>query len=107
MITPWGESQTIDKVATGIKFVTTASHGGYKITKLLLREIPRKVLNSTWGGLGRDGWFEEDCDAAIINCYFPEAMPWKDSADWDSMHAELKRLNPAAHADLTMKGIIK
>lgn len=103
MKTPWGQSQIIDKVTEGITFVTTAGHGGYKLSKSRLKQIPRLVLATTFGSLGLQGWFEEDQDCVIVYCYFPDAFPWKDTADWDRIHRELKRINIEAYADLKEK----
>lgn len=65
MNTPWGKSQTIDKVAPGITFVSTAGHGGFKVSADKLRKMHPALRTE-------DGWFEEDCEWAKVAFAFPE-----------------------------------
>jgi len=54
MWTPWGLSQTKENICRGINFYSTASHGGFKVSKNLNKLIPDYMRND-------DGWYEEDC----------------------------------------------
>ena len=69
--TPWGEPQSVEEVAEGITFVSTASHGGYHLS-------PEKnqVVNEIWRR--QDNWYEEDCDWAIVAITFPEFFTKED-----------------------------
>lgn len=58
MNTPWGESQDVRRVASGVLWVSTASHGGYYVDSVAREQIPHEWRT-------RDGWYEEDCEALI------------------------------------------
>ena len=74
MWTPWGKSQEETEFPGGIRFVSTASHGGFKVPLPLLDRMPVKVRSATFRGLGLQGWFEEDCDASLVPVWFPESF---------------------------------
>ena len=62
MHTPWGPPQDIEELAEGVLRVSTASHGGLKLSRERWAEIPAEV---------RDGMFtptfaEEDCEEPIV-----------------------------------------
>ena len=67
--TPWGISQTKSQIAAGIVFYSTAGHGGFHLDEprfiQLKRTLPSWVSFGGW-----EGWFEEDCDAAVIPIVF-------------------------------------
>ena len=63
--TPWGISQNIETISRGIQFVDTIGHGGIKVSDELNKKIPNWVREGTFGKLGLDGWYEEDCDWCI------------------------------------------
>jgi hypothetical protein len=79
MNTPWGESQAIEKIADGIEFVSTASHGGYRLSAERLAGInPKAFTTGKYEGFRnnrKNGWFEEDCDWAFVAVAFPEHFP--------------------------------
>ena len=72
--TPWGATQHATEFAPGIVFHSTAGHGGFHLSPERMREF-RKALPKfqTWTG---GPWFEEDCDAVVISCVFPDAFEW-------------------------------
>ena len=72
--TPWGPAQTADEIAPGIIFYTTASHGGYFLSPERNAQIPLKVRKTTFCKLGLKGWYEEDCDAQIVESVFSECF---------------------------------
>jgi len=74
MWTPWGKSQEETEFPGGIRFVSTASHGGFKVPAHLLDRVPLEVREGTFGKLGVEGWFEEDCDASLVPVWFPESF---------------------------------
>ncbi len=69
--TPWGPSQHIRKIADGIEFVSTAGHGGFRLSperqQVLAKRFP-KFKPFT----GNRMWLEEDCDALLVYVLFPE-----------------------------------
>ncbi len=62
--TPWGESQGETQYAPGVVFYSTASHGGFKLSQEANSVIPEIFRNA-------DGWYEEDCEAAIVSTFLP------------------------------------
>lgn len=75
MNTPWGQSQSIDVLAHGIKHVTTAGHGGYWVPKAALSRIPaaHRAYAAKWSG--SEQWYEEDCAWACVALAFPDCFP--------------------------------
>jgi len=68
--TPWGIAQTVEDIAPGIQFITTASHGGFKLSAIRRGQMPEVWRNKqTFAG---DNWYEEDCDAALVVASFPQ-----------------------------------
>jgi len=73
--TPWGMSQTEEKICDGATEYTTASHGGIHVRADLWQKIKGAFPGFTpWAGLdGRGGaWLEEDCDTILFHAVFPE-----------------------------------
>ena len=71
--TPWGLAQTEKVIAAGITRYDTASHGGYHLTLERQAEMPADLRGyEPWAG---PGWYEEDCDWAIVCLAFPEYFP--------------------------------
>ena len=62
---PWGRIQNAYTVADGIFLVSTAGHGGAKLDRKRNAQVPKP-----WRSKG--GWYEEDCDWAIVALTFPE-----------------------------------
>ena len=67
--TPWGRYDSCDRIAEGIYFVTTPSHGGFWLSDARMVEMPEAFKSRTFvkpprGEAGR--WYEEDCDAAMV-----------------------------------------
>lgn len=74
MNTPWGAAQDIEQVSDDITSISTASHGGYRVAgeswKKFRELFPDVKL---WAGCNSErGWFEEDCDWALVVLAFPE-----------------------------------
>jgi hypothetical protein len=65
---PWGKIQHCDVIAPGIEVCDTASHGGIKLS----HERNAKI-HPVWRRAG--GWYEEDCEVAIVQFTFREAFP--------------------------------
>lgn len=64
---PWGGVQTATEIAPGIWQVSTASHGGLKLSRQRNAAMP--VYMRTPGG-----WYEEDCAWALVAVAFPAAF---------------------------------
>lgn len=72
---PWGPIESTETIADGITFISTASHGGIRLSqwrhKIVLRAIP------AWETFAGGRWYEEDCDWAVLALIFPEKFPTK------------------------------
>ncbi|SER00490.1 DUF7007 domain-containing protein [Sphingobium sp. YR768] len=62
---PWGASQGGSVYAEGVVFHTTASHGGFKLDDACNAAMPAALRVE-------GGWYEEDCDWAMVAFGFPE-----------------------------------
>ena len=71
MHTPWGTAQSQRALAKGITQVSTAGHGGIKLS-------PERnaFVHEAWRNA--DGWYEEDCEWAIVAVTFPDAFTGRD-----------------------------
>lgn len=81
--TPWGPADSVQTLAPGIISYSTPSHGGIELSPERNRLIPEAIKAATFKQLGQKGWYEEDCDWAIVAHYFPEAFH-----SWDLPIAE-------------------
>ena len=68
MSSPWGEVQHKTTIMRGIHFVSTAGHGGFMVSKGMMKQFsPALALASVYGGTyGGYICFEEDCEAAAV-----------------------------------------
>ena len=64
--TPWGAANGRDRYGFGVSFYSCPGHGGFKVSDGMLAQMPPALAN-----IGRDGWFEEDCDWAAVAAAFP------------------------------------
>lgn len=71
MNTPWGISDSHIKIADGIDFYSTSSHGGFKLSDDRMKQIDPIVFTGSFGGERKEGWFEEDCSWAFVALQFP------------------------------------
>jgi len=75
--TPWGQSQGVDVIAPGIEFVSTASHGGIRLSGQRNNQNPMWLKQLTFNEQGKTGWYEEDCDWCIpVIVFSREAGRW-------------------------------
>lgn len=72
MRTPWGVADAVELLPTGIKRVSTPSHGGYWVPKALLPRIPADYRAYALKWSGSEQWYEEDCAWACVAVTFPE-----------------------------------
>lgn len=73
--TPWGAPQDVDIIADGIVFIHTAGHGGYWLSPERNKKVPISLKKKTFCQNGLDGWYEEDCDAALVESVFAKVFP--------------------------------
>lgn len=72
MKTPWGKADSAEKIAEGITFYSTPSHGGVKLSPERLASMPAMLREiKPFAG---PGWYEEDCDYSLVVLAFPECF---------------------------------
>jgi hypothetical protein len=59
---PWGSIQTVEPIGPDVVSVTTASHGGLRVSQTALSRLPEAIRETAFSS---NGWFEEDCDWAL------------------------------------------
>jgi hypothetical protein len=94
-LTPWGAPQHITKLADGIQSVSTASHGGIKLSSERNEQIPEYMRNA-------DGWYEEDEQWAIVAVVYPDAFP---SGTVVEAYGTLKNWHPDAYEKFTGRAL--
>lgn len=67
---PWGKPDFVREIAPGIWSVWTPSHGGYRVSAERLAAMPA-ALREFQTFNNNDGWYEEDCDWAIVCVAYP------------------------------------
>jgi hypothetical protein len=83
--TPWGPAQVATKIAPGIMFYSTAGHGGYHISDRRRLTMP-PALHDFEPML--PGWYEEDCEWAVVYLAFPQEMMQHDGMEqWNKVNA--------------------
>lgn len=65
MYTPWGKSDSQKTITKGIVSYTTSSHGGIYVEPSLNTQIHEAWRN-------KSGWYEEDCEWAIVAYTFQQ-----------------------------------
>lgn len=95
---PWGLVQEAEEIAPGIWQVHTAGHGGIKLSAQRNRLVPDYLRCDR-------GWYEEDCDWAIVAVVFPEPFrvlkPWqveKGKSHYDYAVESMQRWHPEEYA---------
>jgi hypothetical protein len=87
---PWGQIQTTRPYEEGLKFVSTASHGGFKLDAKHNRRVPKAIRM-------QGGWYEEDCEAAFVIYAFPGLFS---AGDYINAIASIKYWYPDRWAQL-------
>ena len=91
--TPWGMAQSEETIGDGIVVYTTASHGGYRLSDERQAEVEARIPEfEPWAGTG---WYEEDCDWAVVALMFPAAFP-EDAQQVARRTVSMLRSNSAA-----------
>lgn len=68
-VTPWGGADYRQIYSKDVSFYGTPSHGGYRVSGKSLKRIPEQFRQTQFAPLG---WYEEDCDWAIVVHFLPE-----------------------------------
>jgi len=91
---PWGPVQTSKELAPGIWQVTTAGHGGIKLSRERNAGVPKYMR-------AEGGWYEEDCQWSIVAVVHPigfqRSCPTKDDpfrCEMDVAYSTLKNWYP-------------
>ena len=72
---PWGKPDFVKDIGAGILRIDTPSHGGYFIPPQLNALVPAAWRMASFNQQGRRGWYEEDCDWALVALTFPTTFP--------------------------------
>ena len=68
--TPWGDPDYVRELAPGIIHFMTPGHGGLYVCPEVNEKVPLKIKMASFLGNGFLGWYEEDCDMAMILGHF-------------------------------------
>ena len=68
--TPWGMAQSATRYGDGLVFFTTASHGGFELSRERLFEVIEAFPG--WRSFAGGRWLEEDCDWAVAALLWPD-----------------------------------
>lgn len=71
--TPWGPVWESENIAPGITRVHTGSHGGYRLSPERQTRM-HELLGESYE------WYEEDCEAGLVEAAFPDVFDSKDAA---------------------------
>lgn len=65
---PWGKPHSVTEIMDGFWKVTTASHGGVKLSAEMNRKIPKEFRAA-------GGWYEEDEAVSIADYFLRDILP--------------------------------
>lgn len=65
---PWGSAQQTRRIADGIDWISTAGHGGFRLSEERYGEMPEWLRPCSFTG---DQFFEEDCSWCAVVLAFP------------------------------------
>lgn len=91
--TPWGAADHTERYVRGIIWYSTPSHGGFHVCNTLNQQIPEYMRDP-------GGWYEEDCDWAIVATVFPNAFLEHDKdppKTFESARNTLRNWHPEAY----------
>jgi hypothetical protein len=74
-MTPWGVPDSAKRIAEGITFYSTPSHGGFHLSPERMAAMPEHLRACSFT---KDCWFEEDLSWCAIPLAFPEYYPEED-----------------------------
>lgn len=91
---PWGEPQRVLEVQEGILSITTATHGGYKLSKTANAQVPEYMRKE-------DGWYEEHVDWCIVTLAFGFVGAFSPESQRELALNTLKMYYPDAYEKFT------
>ena len=95
MMSPWGKSQEVVKLARGISWVSTAGHGGFMIAAGAAEQVlSQEARNHATERYNDYFCFEEDCDAEIVLYEHPEYAEPLGIKSLANNYESLSRWNP-------------
>ena len=84
--TPWGKPDFATEYASGIVFYSTPGHGGFWVNPER-RAMMSEPYRSHPPFCGQAGWYEEDCDWAVVALAFPQFFTESELSDARCMWA--------------------
>ena len=74
LLTPWGPAQHLYKIADGVTFISTASHGGLLLSDERVKQLPKGYIPFNTARK----WAEEDCDMPkVLDFLGLNPVDWK------------------------------
>lgn len=87
--TPWGDPVVIREHCPGIVGYVTGSHGGIWVASYQMENMPAELRAIQ--PFAAPGWYEEDCDWAIVCASFPHLFTGREVFEgWIIMRGEAK-----------------
>jgi len=96
---PWGPIQTVEALGPDAVCVTTASHGGLRLSLAAWGRLPEPIRKTAYSD---NGWFEEDCDWALPYLALGLDAFEADAARAAEMHQAAVRTVQRFHAALAV-----
>ena len=90
--TPWGVAQDRERIAEGITFYSTPSHGGFHLSRERNAKVPERyrAYAAMWSHGWGDTWYEEDCAALAVILTYPDYFPHVSLDDLDKFRRLLE-----------------
>lgn len=100
MKTPWGYSDFETVIVDGVVLYETPSHGGIRLSKERQAKLPKDARK-------HNGWYEEDCDAAIpLLVFFEEVKQVRPWLKRENLCRIVLRWSPRAFEALEKAGLV-
>ena len=94
---PWGRIQNVNRVAAGISWISTAGHGGFRLSKTRYESMPANLRACSFTG---NQFFEEDCSWCAVVMAFPQFCDADQTLSAAMTFNKYYAKNPAQVADL-------
>jgi hypothetical protein len=95
---PWGSIQQVKERAPGAWEVSTASHGGFKLSAAENRKIPEPLRQ-------KGGWYEEDCLYAVVYLFHEGVKATLNAAQIQMADTSLRNYYPDQYTAATGKPV--
>ena len=94
---PWGRIQNVNRVANGISWISTARHGGFRLSKTRYESMPENLKACSFTG---DQFFEEDSSWCAVVLAFPQYFNADQTLSAAMTFNKYYAKTPATRADL-------